>query len=329
MAPRRRPAFLVVSDDHAGVASALSRLTSVVPDVSVTIVRSIDEARDELRRLQESGNAAPVVVLTSEERFRALVENSQKLEEQLRQSQKMEAVGRLAGGVAHDFNNLLTAILGYCNLMLDEIPVEDPLRNDLDEIRLAGEKAAALTRQLLAFSRRQMLQPQMVDINALVRTMEKMLGRLVGDEVELAIALADRLEPIVVDPASIEQVLVNLAVNARDAMPAGGRLILETAMVELDATYPGSPATVIPGPYAMLAVSDTGQGMDAPTRARVFEPFFTTKEQGHGVGLGLATVYGIVKQSGGYIWVSSEPGQGTSFKMYFPQAIAEAAKQLS
>ncbi len=249
------------------------------------------------------------------------VTDRKRLEEQLRHSQKMDAVGQLAGGVAHDFNNLLTAILGYCNLMLDEVPPEDPLRLDLEEIRQAGERAAVLTQQLLAFSRRQMLQPQIVDINTLVFQMEKMLRRLIGNEIELVTALAPDLKPVKVDPASIEQVLVNLAMNARDAMPAGGRLTIETTMIDLDSAYADMHATVVPGPYVMLAVSDTGQGMDAATRARVFEPFFTTKEQGKGVGLGLATVYGIVKQSGGYIWVYSEPEHGTVFKVYFPQSV--------
>jgi PAS domain S-box-containing protein len=241
-----------------------------------------------------------------------------RLEEQLRQAQKMEAIGQLAGGVAHDFNNLLTAILGYCHLMLDEIPAESPLHPDLLEIQAAGERAASLTRQLLAFSRRQMLQPQVVDVSTLVRQLEKLLRRLISEDVELVTALASDLHPVTVDPASVEQILVNLAVNARDAMPTGGRLTIETANVELDEAYAVTHVAMNSGPYVMVAVGDTGEGMDAATRARVFEPFFTTKEQGKGSGLGLATVYGMVKQSGGYIWVYSEPGHGTVFKVYLP-----------
>jgi two-component system, cell cycle sensor histidine kinase and response regulator CckA len=200
------------------------------------------------------------------------------------------------------------------------MPLDNPLRNDLEEIRLAGERAAGLTRQLLAFSRRQMLQPQIVDINAIVRELEKLLRRLISADVELVTALAPELPTVRVDPASIEQVLMNLAVNARDAMPHGGRLTIETAAVDLDESYAATHAGVVPGSYVMLAVSDTGGGMDEATRARIFEPFFTTKEQGKGTGLGLATVYGIVQQSGGYIWVYSEIGHGTAFKVYLPKA---------
>ena len=252
------------------------------------------------------------------------VTDRRRLEDQLRQSQKMEAVGQLAGGVAHDFNNLLTAILGYCSLMLDEVPQEDPLRPDLMEIQAAGERAAALTRQLLAFSRRQMLQPQVVDINTLIRQLEKLLRRLISEDVELVTSLAGDLPPVRVDPASIEQILVNLAVNARDAMPVGGRLTFETQSVEIDEAYALKHVAMHSGTYVMLAIGDTGRGMDAATRARVFEPFFTTKEQGRGSGLGLATVYGIVKQSGGFIWVYSEVGHGTVFKVYLPPAKTRA-----
>jgi signal transduction histidine kinase/CheY-like chemotaxis protein len=243
-------------------------------------------------------------------------------EEQLRQSQKMEAIGQLAGGVSHDFNNLLTAILGYAELMAMRLKPGDPLLRDVAEIRKAADRASALTRQLLAFSRKQLLSPRIVDLNAVVKQMESLLNRVIGEDIRLVSHLAPRLHPVRVDPGQFEQVLLNLAVNARDAMPRGGMLTIETGNVDLHEQLGFDHDALAPGRYVTLAVSDTGVGMDLQTRQRVFEPFFTTKEQGKGTGLGLSTVYGIVRQSGGHVWVYSEPGHGACFRIYLPRVEA-------
>ncbi|HYT32592.1 MAG TPA: PAS domain S-box protein [Thermoanaerobaculia bacterium] len=280
----------------------------VRPDGSI---RWVQERADVVR--DAKGRALKMVGVVQD-----LTEGRQ-LEEQLRQSQKMEAIGRLAGGVAHDFNNMLTAILGYGEVILSQLPPGHPLREDAEEIRKAGERAAALTRQLLAFGRKQILAPRVVDLNRLVANLGNMLRRLIGEDIELLTKLDPELGSVRADPGQIEQIIVNLAVNARDAMPAGGTLTIETQNTVLDEAAATGGFAVRPGPYVMLAVTDTGEGMDEQTRSHIFEPFFTTKEQGKGTGLGLATVYGIVKQSGGYIWAYSEPEQGSAFRIYLPR----------
>jgi PAS domain S-box-containing protein len=289
------------------------------------------DKRLELVALRADGSEFPVELTVTHTRvqgqslftgsIRDLTERK-RLEEQVRLGQRLESVGRLAGGIAHDFNNLLTVISGYVAILLDEDELGE--REELRQIAAAAERAQRLTRQLLAFSRRQVLQPRVLDLNDVVEGLTPMLIPLIGEDVDLSSSLDPSLRAILADPTQVEQILVNLVVNARDAMPTGGKLTIETASVDLDAAYADRHEGVRVGPHSMIAVSDTGTGMTAETRTHLFEPFFTTKPSGMGTGLGLATVYGIVKQSGGNIWVYSEPGQGTTFKVYFPVTTDDA-----
>ncbi len=294
----------------------------------------------ERRRVNKSGAPVDIAIWNAPLRDRegsvtgvlsviADVSEQRRLEQQLLQATKMEAIGRLAGGVAHDFNNILTVIAGYAEMIAERAAQDEETSADIGEILKASDHASALTNQLLVFSRHRVSNPESLDLNEIVTHLEKMLRRVIGEDVRLITYAEPGLGAIRADPAQIEQVILNLAVNARDAMPHGGTLLIETAGVELDAAYARTHVGVVPGDYVMLAVSDTGTGMDAETRSRIFEPFFTTKEKGKGTGLGLSTVYGIVKQAGGEIWVYSEPGRGTTFKMYFPHAGVPPAAEVA
>ena len=286
------------------------------------IKQQLREANEQLeRRVAERTTTLSEMAASLErtnEELQQQMELSRKLEDQLLQSQKMEAIGRLAGGVAHDFNNVLTVILGYNGMVMEDLRNQPRLLERAEEVQHAAERAASLTKQLLAFSRRQILQPAILDLNEVVRNMEKLLRHVIGEDIDFATRLDPALAPVRADPTHLDQVIMNLVINSRDAMPDGGKLTVETANVALDESYAQSHSGIVPGHYVQMAVSDTGHGMSQETQRKIFEPFFTTKEVGKGTGLGLSIVYGIVKQNGGDIWVYSQVGKGTTFKVYLP-----------
>jgi PAS domain S-box-containing protein len=338
------PAFVRMFGFNSREEALAHNLASLYPNPEaekafVELVESrgrLEEHETELRRRDEKPLSVISNVIGSrnesgklEEIRGYVIDNTErkKVEEQLRLSQKMDAIGRLAGGVAHDFNNLLTIINGYGDMLLDELKQGDALRNHVSEIRKAGERGAGLTQQLLAFSRKQIIEPKPVNLNTLVAESENMLRRVMREDIEILTLCDDSLRQVVADAGQINQVLVNLAVNARDAMPSGGKLIIETTNTELDASYVERHPGVVPGRYVLLAITDNGVGMDRQTLQRIFDPFFTTKEQGRGTGLGLSTTYGIVKQNGGFISVYSEPGKGTAFRIYLPAIGSEVAAE--
>jgi two-component system, cell cycle sensor histidine kinase and response regulator CckA len=312
---------IVPVGDQARITDAMRKNQLEMPGLGQTryLLKNGQSADIDMRvyRIRSGGGSTALVVPQDDRRRK-------QLEDQLQQAQKMESVGMLAGGIAHDFNNLLTIINGYSQMLLSGLPEDDENRSSVEQIMKAGERAAELTRQLLTFSRRQVVRPRLLDLNTVVVSTAVMLRRLIGEHIELRIVEGSNLAKVHADASQLEQVILNLAVNSRDAMSDGGALTLETQNVDFEEPYTGPHTTLPQGRYAMLAVTDTGAGMDADTRSHLFEPFFTTKAQGHGTGLGLSTVYGIVKQSGGEIVVYSEAGQGTCVKIYFP-SVTEAA----
>jgi signal transduction histidine kinase/ActR/RegA family two-component response regulator len=314
---------------HEPTAVEVSLLQALADSTAIAIenVQAYDALAERVRERAEALDAANMALsaLNTELAERQRAEAAlRRTEQQLWQSQKMDAIGQLAGGIAHDFNNLLSVILTFGTTAMGDLRPGDPVRQDVEEIVGAGERAAALTRQLLMFSRHQVQDAQTIDLNQVIAGMENMLKRLIGEDISLEVRLTHPIDQVFADPGQIEQVLMNLALNARDAMPKGGLLTVETANVALDGDYTDAHLGVVSGEYVLLAVSDTGTGIDAETRTHIFEPFFTTKEKGKGTGLGLSTVYGIVKRSNGHVWVYSEPDEGTVFKVYLPKHTSDA-----